>query len=81
MNACMNGEYDLKFLSATVVVQIRAFPSRVYKYYRINIEINKNHEVPCQFFNPSKWISYLQVLSYPLSEFNYFSTKIPQLSL
>ena len=77
----MNGEYDLKSLSATVVVQIREFPSRVYKCCRIIIEIDKNHEVPCQFFNPSKWISCLQVLSYPLSEINYFSIKLSQLSL
>ena len=73
----MTREYDLKSLSATVVVQIRAFPSSVYKYCRIIIEIEKNHEVPCQFFNPSKWISCLQVLSYPLSEINCISTKIP----
>ena len=53
----MIGEYGLKSLSATVVDQIRAFPSRVYKYRRIIIEIDKNHEVLYHFFNPSKWLS------------------------
>ena len=61
--------------------QIKVFPSRVYKCCRIIIEINKNHEVTCQFFSPSKWISCVQVLFYPSSEFNCFSTKLPQLSL
>ena len=74
-------ENIIKILKSNCHCQIRVFSSRVYKHCHVIIEINKNHEVLCQFFNPSKWISCLHVLSYPFSEFNCISIKIPQLSL
>ena len=81
MNTCNEWRIWPKILKWNYRCQIRVFPSRVYKCCRIIIEINKNHEVSCQFFSPSKWISCLQVLSYPLSEFNCIFTKLSQLSL